>query len=180
METSQSQYLERALTKYSGLYDIYRDYEIDGAKYPAYGYFFTCSEKFVLTREVNLWSVHGYEHVLFRTEPECTMEMLDEARDVMKSYMEPVLVRKGEKYPEKDHMYSYLTMVFICDRAPSPEVQNAIRRFRYEKDYLFTIRGHAEAHLICVDMETRSIYTNAKAKSLRKLYSSLFDPASAI
>lgn len=35
-----AQYLDRLLLRYSGTFDIYKPYFIDGKEYPAYGYFF--------------------------------------------------------------------------------------------------------------------------------------------
>lgn len=173
METAA--YLDRTLAKYAGMFDIYRPYAISGKEYPAYGYFFSCNEKYVLVKKANLWSVHFYEHVLFIETGTCTTALLDEIRGIITDYMEPHLVRKDEKYPEKDHMYSYITVAVICSRKPSDEVIKAIRHFRYEKDYMFTLRGHSEGHLICADMETENVYTNPGGRKMKKIYEETFN-----
>lgn len=173
METAE--YLDRTLAKYAGTFDIYKPYTVNGKEYPAYGYFFSCSEKYVLVKKANLWSVHSYEHVLFLEADEFTAELLDEIGHVMKDHMEPHLVRRDEKNPEKDHMYSFITVAVICRKRPADEMIRAVKRFRFEKDYMFTLRGHSEGHLICADMETEGVYTNSPARQMKKVYMQTFD-----
>ncbi len=173
METGQ--YLDRTLAKYAGTFDIYRNYSINGKKYPAYGYFFSDSEKYVLSKKANMWTIHEYEHILFIEVKEITKDLLDELYGVMESYMEPVLVRKNNKYPEKDHMSSFLTAAIICEKHPSPEIEKLIRKFRFDKGYLFSFRGHSEGHIICADMETESVITNYEARKMKKFYKQTFD-----
>ena len=64
-------YTHLLLLRYSGTFDIYKPYFIDGKEYPAYGYFFSHLEKYVLVREANLWASDSYEHILFITCQMC-------------------------------------------------------------------------------------------------------------
>ena len=113
-----AQYLDRLQLRYSGTFDIYKPYFIDGKEYPAYGYFFSHLEKYVLVREANLWASDSYEHILFITADKITEEHVKEAQDVIQNYMEPKLVRKGARVPEKDHMYSFLTVILLSQYTP--------------------------------------------------------------
>ena len=95
-------YLNRLLLRYSGTFDIYQPYTILEREYPAYGYFFSHVEKYVLVRAANMWSADSYEHILFSTREELTMADLEEYGRAVKEYIEPKLVLKGEKLPESD------------------------------------------------------------------------------
>ncbi|MGI6211750.1 MAG: hypothetical protein ACOYJJ_04155 [Anaerovoracaceae bacterium] len=172
METAK--YLDRTLAKYAGSFDIERPYRINGKEYAAYGHYISQQEKYVLTRKVNLWKIRGHEHVVFALCDRVTHDDLEEARRAMIEYMEPELVCSGNRYPEKDHMYSYLTFAFICETKPDAETIREIERFRYSRDYLFSFRGRTEAHIICVDMETKSVFTNRAARQMKKFYLSTF------
>ena len=97
-----SVYLENLLGILAGSFDIYRPVTIIAKEYPAYGYFFSLSEKFLVTQKVNLWSARMYEHIVFMQVDRCTEATLAEARDLIENHMEYMYVRKGEKYPEKD------------------------------------------------------------------------------
>ncbi len=166
----KTSYLENLLGEYAGSFDLVRDYEIGGVKALAYGYFSTVSEKYVLTPKANLWSIHGFEHILFLDRSSVTKEDIDAIKVLMAEHMAPKLVCKGNKYPEKDHMYSYVTVALLCDTPPDAETIKAIQTFKYEKDYLLTIRGHVEGHLVLMDLSTGKAYANKVAKHLIDFY----------
>ena len=170
-----AEYLDRLLLRYSGSFDIYQPYVINGKEYPAYGYFFSCVEKYILTREINMWSSRSYEHILFIEAEECNAEKIEEAKAIIKDYMEPVLVRKNEKYPEKDHMYSYLNVVIICNKAIDKEVTKRIRKYRFEKGYKFNIRGFSQGSIMCVSLEDRKYFSNYYGRSKKKMFLKVFE-----
>lgn len=169
-----SEYLDRLLEKYSGTFDIYRPYVIHGKEYPAYGYFFSHTEKYILVREANMWSCDSYEHILFIETKEVSEQLLEEARTIIKDYMEPVLVRRGGDAPDANHMYSYLTVAVISENAVSKELKKAIRKFKFEKSYKFNMRGFSQAHLICAAMEDERVYTNFTAHASAKVFRDTF------
>ena len=167
-------YLDKLLYKYSGTFDIYRPYAIHGKKYPAYGYFFSHVEKYILVREANMWSSDCYEHILFIEAEKADKALLDEAYTLVKDYMEPVLVRKGEAVPPEGHMYSYLTVSLIVRQPLSREMCKAVKRFKYEKGYRFNVRGFSQAHIVCATMEDERVYTNYVGRKSAKMYKDNF------
>ncbi len=94
----QASYLNIILAKYAGTFDIEKNRVIDGREYTAYGYFSSLGEKYVLVKKAKLWSVKAYEHAFFLTEDACSPHLLTELMGHVTDYMEPVLVRGGEKY----------------------------------------------------------------------------------
>jgi hypothetical protein len=168
-------FLDRLLDDYSNSFDITRGFEIGSVKAEAYGYFSTISEKYVISPKANLWSIHGYEHILFLEKDKVTLQDLESVKALMAEHMAPELVCKGNKYPEKDHMYSYLTIAFLSKTSPDEEVINALRKFRYEKNYLMTIRGHVEGHVVLMDLSTGKAAANKPAKHLAAYYEKIFD-----
>ena len=172
--TDKNAFLEKILEEYAKSFDIVRDYEIGGIRADAYGYFSAVSEKYVLSPKANLWSIHGFEHILFFMRDTLTLQDLDNVRELMHAHMAPELVCKGKKYPEKDHMYSYLTVVFLCDHTPDENVIRAVKSFRYEKDYLFTLRGHTEGHIVLMDMSGGKVCANRPGKHLIPFYEKIY------
>lgn len=163
-------YLDQLLRKYSGTFDIYQPYVIHGKEYPAYGYFFSHVEKYILVREANMWSSDSYEHILFIETKEVDQALIEEAYALVKDYMEPVLVRKGEELPAAGHMYSYLTVSIIAEKPLSREMKKAVKHFKYEKGYRFNMRGFSQAHIVCATMEDEKVYTNYVGRKSVKLY----------
>jgi hypothetical protein len=149
-------------------------YQIQGKEYPAYGYFFSSVEKYVLIREANMWTSNSHEHILFLTVDTVTEATMREIRSLLEDYLEPELVRKGQKYPTRDHMYSYLTIAVLSEKEPDKAMKKAIRRFRYEKGYLFNFRGFSQGRVICASMENEQVVANYQARKLKKLYLQVF------
>ncbi|MDD6628889.1 MAG: hypothetical protein PUF03_11660 [Lachnospiraceae bacterium] len=167
-------YLDHLLRKYSGTFDIYQPYVIHGKEYPAYGYFFSHVEKYVLVREANMWSSDSYEHILFIEAEEVIPALIEEAYEIVREYMEPVLVRKGEDLPSPGHMYSYLTISIIAQKPLSKEMRKAVKHFKFEKGYRFNMRGFSQAHIICTTLEDEKVYTNYAGSKSAKLYKQNF------
>ena len=167
-------YLDHLLRKYSGTFDIYQPYVIHGKEYPAYGYFFSHVEKYVLVREANMWSSDSYEHILFIEAEEVIPALIEEAYEIVREYMEPVLVRKGEDLPAPGHIYSYLTISIIAQKPLSKEMRKAVKHFKFEKGYRFNMRGFSQAHIICTTLEDEKVYTNYAGSKSAKLYKQNF------
>ena len=167
-------YLDHLLRKYSGTFDIYQPYVIHGKEYPAYGYFFSHVEKYVLVREANMWSSDSYEHILFIEAEEVIPALIEEAYEIVREYMEPVLVRKGEDLPAPGHMYSYLTISIIAQKPLSKEMRKAVKHFKFEKGYRFNMRGFSQARIICTTLEDEKVYTNYAGSKSAKLYKQNF------
>lgn len=167
-------YLDHLLRKYSGTFDIYQPYVIHDKEYPAYGYFFSHVEKYVLVREANMWSSDSYEHILFIETEEVIPALIEEAYEIVREYMEPVLVRKGEDLPAPGHMYSYLTISIIAQKPLSKEMRKAVKHFKFEKGYRFNMRGFSQAHIICTTLEDEKVYTNYAGSKSAKLYKQNF------
>lgn len=172
METAE--YLDRLLLRYSGSFDIYQPYTINEKEYPAYGYFFSCVEKYVLVREANMWTSKSYEHILFMEVEECSPETLHEIDNIISEYMEPLLVRKGQKLPEKQHMYSYLSIAVIAKKAVRKEVAAAIKKYKFEKGYQFSFRGYSQARIMCSSMENESFISNYQGRKQKALFLDTF------
>lgn len=172
-------YLDRTLAKYSQMYDIYPSYSFGERTYPAYAYFSQHGEKYVLSKKAQLWQVKGFEHVLFLKTDKFTTEDAKEAHRLMEEEMAPIMVCKGEKYPEKDHMVSNLTVVYLSEKAPDEDALKSISKFHFDKGYLFSFRGHADGRLVCCDMENEKIYTNFAGRILKESFVSTFKEVKA-
>ena len=167
-------YLDRLLLRYAGTFDIYMPYEIGGREYPAYGYFFSSVEKYVLVREANMWTTNSHEHILFMTVDEVGGDTLQEVYSLLEDYMEPRLVRDGKKYPDKNHMYSYLTIAVLAEKSLDKALAKKIRDFKFEKGYLFNFRGFSQGRLVCATMEDEKVVANYQARQLKKLFKETF------
>ena len=172
-------YLDRLLLRYAGTFNIYMPYKIHGKEYPAYGCFFSSVEKYVLVREANMWTTNSHEHILFMTVDEVSEDTLQEVRSLLENYMEPRLVRNDNKYPAKNHMYSYLTIAILSEKSMDKTLVKKVRKFKFEKGYLFNFRGFSQSRLVCASMEDEQVVTNYHARQLKKMFKETFSDVRA-
>lgn len=168
-------YLDHILAKYAAYFDITKEFTGAGFTFPAYGFFAEQDEKYVLSRKANLWTAKRTEHIVFMIEDRCTPATVEKARSVIEDFMEPELVRHGEKYPEKDHMSSLLNVAVLAEHGVAPDAMKAIKSFSFDRSYLFSFRGFSRGRLIVVDLEGMKVYTNKAASDVRKSFEKTFD-----
>lgn len=174
-EMSRSeQYLDRLLARYSGTFDIYVPYTIGGTEFPAYGYFFSHVEKFVLTRNTNMWSSDSYEHIFFLPKDSFTVEDVVKMKQLMLDYAEPQLVRKGQELPDPNHMYSYMSIILISNQVPDKSVIKAVKKLSFDKGYQMNMRGYSQIQICLVSMEDEKIYHNFASSKKKKILKGIF------
>lgn len=166
-------YLDKILNEYQKTFDIYRDYKIGDEVVYAYGYFNSHSEKYLLVKEVQLWETKAFEHIFFIQKENINISTLERIFSLIPNYIEPQLVRNNKKYPEKNHMYSYITLVILTNGVTDTEVIKKVQKYRFEKTYLFSIRGYVQSRVILIDMDNKNIFTNKLGKKMEKLYNHL-------
>ena len=172
-------YLDRLLAKFGSSFDIYMPYQIKGIEYPAYAYHFTHQEKYVLVKKANMWSADSYEHVLFMDTDVIDEAVFERAKDIITNYFEPELVRKGEKYPAKNHMYSYLTVVIIGNHYSDSKLASKVKRYHFDKGYQLSIRGYSAGRIIAVTMDDEKVTTNSAASKSGKVFKAVFEEVRA-
>lgn len=175
MGTNSDLFLTNLLNSYRANFDITENFKLGDTVYPAYARFFSFGEKYVLKKEAKLWGIRAYEHVLFIQTESVDENFIEEIRRTITEQVEPVLVRNNEKYPEQDHMCSYMSFVILSETTPAPAILKAIRKFHFDKGYLFNFRGHSEAKIACACMDSGTVVTNYAAKELKPLLTIVFN-----
>ena len=173
-------FLKELLRRYEASFDITHNFTFGNTTYPAYARFCSLSEKYVLKKEATLWAIKAFEHVLFIKEDEFTETAIEDLKSVIVNHAEPEFVRRGEKYPEKDHMCTYITFVVLASKTPDKATKKAIRKFHYDKGYLFNFRGHSEARLAVVSLEDGEVITNYSGRELKDLLKDVYNKTNGI
>lgn len=164
------EFLEKLIDSYRSAFDIERPFDINGDCYDAYASFNVSSAKYVLMKKAELWRADCYEHTFFNYRNILTVEDLERFRKAVAGYIEPQLVRGGKDCTEKDHMYTYITGIFIAEGGVTEEVRKTVRKFKFFKNYRFGIRGYSEARILVFDMQNKKVLGNPAARELVKGY----------
>ena len=167
---NKEELLQKLLDIYRGSCDIEEPYDIKGDVYDAYAFCDITNAKYVLVKKAELWRAICFEHIFFRLFDTITVEDISKFTESVVEQIEPSLVRKGEKYPVKDHMYSYVTGIFICENGVPEEVKHTIKKAHYYKNYRLSIRGYCEMRILAVDLKNHKLIGNRGARDLIKDY----------
>ncbi len=165
-DLSREEMLEKLLEAYSGYFDIERKEEQD---FPlvASCHFHVRSAKYVLLKKAELWSANSNEHVYIFSVPELTEEIYraceKKAYDLGMALIEP----------NKEHMYTYITAVFLCD-ACTGEAARLLKKCRIYKSFHFSLYGWMNFHTVLVRRGADTFPTNRSGRENAKLMKNIF------
>lgn len=169
METQLQKRLNKLLDAYSHLYDIDRDVEIEGVSYPATATYFLRDENYLISKQHVLSAVEQHEYVYFYLTDHLDAGTLMEQMDLSKR------VGLTNVKPNKEHMFSYVTLVVLANTI-DPEAVRLIKKTRYRKNYLMTFHGWMEYHVAAMEVSTNRFFSNPAGAGARKILEQNFAP----
>lgn len=162
MEMTLQDRLERLLNAYSHHYDIERDVQVEGGRYPATAFYFLRDENYLVSRKHVLSAVENHEYVYF---------YLTERLDAAELRHQIELSREagmGHIKPNKEHMSSVVTLVVLADTI-DPEAKALIKKTRFRKNFRLALHGWMEYHIAAMEISTSSFLSNPAGKEARKI-----------
>ena len=133
MESVTREMLDEILEYYRGYYDVSLEEKEELPLY-ATAAFHQVNEKYVLSKKANLWRAQVHEYVYFFKTDCLSREEFERCLN----FAHQDGIQKIKPGPE--HMYSYITVVFVCNRAEK-EAENAAKRCRIHKDFKLSFHG---------------------------------------
>lgn len=120
--------------------------------------FFEHSEKYVVSRQANLWKADCEEFVYLFDVEQLTREVFERCRDqAWEDGMKRAHIGPG-------HMYTYVTAVFLCDTC-GEEARKALRKCRIYKSFRFSLHGWMDFHTAVLEVSNENrITTNGSGK----------------
>lgn len=160
MATKAQDLLESLFKAHEVYYDVTRDYEFAGRRFPGYAEFHTHGEKFVLSKKAKLWEVDAHEFLFFDYVASLSRAYLDEAASFI------IREAMAKVKPEPDHMTSYLSLVIVADSVDE-DVPKRVRSLRFRKNFRLGLRGWADLRLAVIDLSYDNVYTNGQGKEIK-------------
>lgn len=170
----RTELIEKLIRSHEGVCDIERPFQIGEDTYDGYAFFDVTGAKYVLVKQAELWRQNTKEHIFFLSKEQVTAEDVHSFYHHVVEMIEPKMVLNGQKTMPKDHMLTYITAMFVSDKAIDPETEKAVRKMKFFKNYSFGIRGYSEARLVVFDIAGRRLIGNKAAKSVIKTYKKVF------
>ena len=173
------QLLEKLKGFYASTFDLEEGHSLGTERYSLYGHFNVDNSRYVLVKQAKLWEANSQEHLFVKHWHEGDGALDEEALRrllaPLEQVAEPQYVRKGEKYPPKNHMYSFLTLVILTESDITPEAASLAKKYRFSKTYLFNFRGYLETRLVLVSLKDSQIITNQNGRQLFRTYRKLME-----
>jgi len=160
-QMTRAEAVERLCARYAGWFDIERSEEPDNCL-EAVCDFHVHSAKYVLTKKAKLWEANSHEYVYLFSMPHLTEALYESCRALAeKRGMEKIV-------PGPDHMYSYISAVFICDVC-DPEARRALRSCRLYRSFRWSYWGWMDFHTALVELPAQKVWTNGSGRSAAQM-----------
>ena len=160
MIKDRSAILDRFLSSYRSSYDIFPGDKASGLPLEAVCHHHTRSEKYVLTKKAKLWAVEMNDYLYLFSASKLGKEQTEAC--VLFSIKDALPNVK----PHKEHMYSFITAVFVADETEH-DVLKFISRRRFNKSYKWGIYGSSPLRMVALDIGQEKVVTNNMGRDLR-------------
>ena len=153
--------MERLFGSYSAWYDVSPGDMGSGLPLQAMCQHRSRSEKYVLSKKAQLWAIEVNDYLYLFSMPrldkyqaeECVAFSINDALPRVK--------------PHKEHMYSFITVVFVADEAEK-DALSFIRWRRFLKSYKMGFEGSSPLKTAALDIGREKIVTNNMGRDLCK------------
>jgi hypothetical protein len=160
-----SAYLDKLSQRYKSYFDVHSDYELLGEKLDIFAEFRVHSEKFFLVKSVKVFSFDNFEYCLVKCfNHEISINDLDNYSNYLINVTNKIVK------PNSEHMSTFLSGIIISEKGFSQEVIAKAQKFKYSKDFLFTLKGWCDVRLILVDLARNDVITNSSGKKAKGNY----------
>ena len=153
--------LERLFNSYKNWYDVAYGDMGTGLPLIAFCLHHSRSEKYVLMKKAQLWAFEVNEYLYIYSVQKLEK---DQAEQCIAYSIQDALPRVK---PHKEHMYSFITAVFVADKS-EPDALDFIRRSNFNKSYKLGFQGTSPLKTAAFDIETEKIVTNNMGRDLCK------------
>ncbi|MCM1134534.1 MAG: hypothetical protein NC400_03070 [Clostridium sp.] len=152
MQYTRETAIERLLEGYRGYFNI-TTFNGEQNYLTAICEFFEHTEKYVLSRQANLWTANCEEFVYLFNVEKLSKEIFEQCRDfAYEDGMKRAHIGPG-------HMYTYITPIFVCD-ACEDSARAAVKKCRIYKSFKFSVHGWMDFHTAVLEVGTSNSWSD--------------------
>lgn len=120
------------------------------------------NQKYFLFKENVIWEANCHEYLYLFDIEHLTAKAYKE--------IEEYVLKEGMKLikPQKNHMYSYLSMVIVSDKSDKEAIK-MLKSCKIRKDFKFSLHGWMEVHNALYSCSDGIITTNSGGREFTKL-----------
>ena len=161
MERTPQECFEKLMNAYAHNYDLTRDVEVEGGRYPAAAFFYLRDEHYLVRRDKQFYATEQHDYTYFYLTDHLDVETLRRQIEISRA------AGLKEIKPHKEHMCSYVTLVILA-YVIDPEAKKLIKRTRFQKNFWLALHGWMEYHITAMECSTLSFLSNPAGRVARK------------
>lgn len=149
--------VEKLCQVYGGSFDIHRCGE-EEAPLAVQMDFYANSSKYVLSRKAKLWEANSFEYVYLFSVPRLTKELYEACEQL--AYEQG----RARIQPGPEHMYTYISAIYVCDSCDE-EARRALKRCRRYESFKLSYWGWMDFHTAVAVLPEETVSTNRSGHS---------------
>ncbi len=158
-------YIDKLKARLAPYYDVQEDVEYEGYDCDVYARFFMKDDRYVVSKKVVIYSIERNQHLFVKY-----IEHVDEV-DIEEMERHLDKVAKNWVEPDEDHMSTFVRGIIVTDGPIAPEVISKIKKYKFEKGFLFGIHGWVYNGINLVDLnDPKNFIHNRRGKEDREFF----------
>lgn len=145
--------------KYSKLYDVYRDEDLNGFSLPFYAIYRRRDERYMISKKIKVYGVENQQIVFTSTCEDVTL-------NYVKEYQQAIEQNISEYIPEdNEHMSTIVLGIVITESDLDEKIMKEVKRYRKLKFLKLGFHGWVEMYTVLVNLKDRTIHVHPKGKN---------------
>lgn len=158
------QYISKILDNMKYNFDIYDECNYGGVIFDACAESHIRNEKYIATKKAVVYAFENDEKCLIKQINNITKNKIDHMIEVTKDNI------INNIQLSKDHMSTTITVILVSETAIDEQIAKHVKRFRYQKSFMFGLKGWIAFRIILVDLENEKAICSKEARKVGKFY----------
>jgi len=157
-------YKEKMKERLIRYFDIEEDFKYKDYIFDLYGIYNLRNEKYLASKKLTIYAFENNEYIFLKHYPEINVFVLDGFIEILKESIDDFIT------PHDEHMSSTITGLLAVDSLDDEELIKKIKKFKFQKSFLFGLKGWVDIRLIIVDLNKEILITCKKGKKSVKFF----------
>lgn len=157
-------YKEKIKDRLNRYFDVKEKYIYSNTEFDLFAASNIRNERYLASKKLTIYAFENDEYCFMKYLKDVDDNSLQEIIETLKNSIEDYV------NPHYEHMSSTITGILVVNELKDAEVIDKVRKFHYQKSFLFGLKGWADIRLVLVDLGFCNVITCKKAKKVSKFY----------
>ncbi len=145
-------------------FDLTQNVTLGGLCFPLLGEMRVAHAKYAVSKKVEIYSFETKEYVLYASKVNPTKMDIQEMVQEIKPHIPSVVT------PNSNHRSSQLLLVISTNSPISPELERFVRKFHYQKGFLFGFKGWVDLYIVLVSFPENRVVHHKRIKQTAEFF----------